>query len=1023
MKSIVNNYKRHKGSALVMVMLATAVISATIMYSVSGAKQDTHASYRAVEEVQARYMAEGAINRAKGDVLSQIAATNFLGGAFETVEEKYAMIDQRFDVANKRLPAGATTIDFDSDSIKSKSRWDFTTDTALDLPGVNDWGVGTGAPLGEVRVYVSRSHIDGIGNVATNSVGSYSGTLTAAVKVGNDVVNATSIVSRTYQHQLTFPRLFDFLMLGNQISDCSMCHLKIWGDIGQINPQDPFEMHIPYNSSRFNRLSMYGNMFLNGPFMRNAQSADGATASFQERMLMNGGTGDSFIYCLNGGTLATQWASSNGGGSNPFRSIDTLSTPLPKVWPSVKANLVNWFEPRATASAAADGSEIRVNPYDNNIQREFKSWNASNNNTFGSVWIGYSPTDTAVPRNAGLATIYNKAIDRVPVSTAQRSTAGVLTYNGGLHPADDLDGDSIPNIFDCDIDGDGTPEQPRQSYTQYLSGYTPARINPGWELVPAADVAKLVYDTNTGRNEWRVGRTWSSTTAPTSAGPRWIRNTTTPTYQVANQNLMATNTSWLYSRDTPTSTNFRWTAQVTGIATSMTNLINNTFASTSGATPGTVRGVFPSGGVDGSGNPTYTLGDGRNRSLFIIGSKKNPIYAKGHVVVRGDVLIAGYMTNPTGFKGATLVTHRNIYLPIDLRYLNPPDWESSAKTGDQFGLVAGGNILIGNIIHNTTGKSDLMEFVWGNMININDVNMQSYNWGRDGSNSGTKQCNHQINPVYLPDGAEGGYWSNGEWKQQNAGNTVADTFNSQGMQIGGGLVTSGTGFNSARKHLHFNYASNSNAAAKTSWYKSYYISTPGLLPLGADLIATFPSNTTADSDGNYYAKWTGANLWMTTNDFKFFVLNPMNGSNYVNNIGAENKVNWIKNVESVLYADFGVIGGNISTSGLDADGKGNFLEFKGTIIGRDIQILAALQANPYDNGTLETKFTNKVGGLYYDKRLKGAINPLGFPFTEEFVGGEMAQSGVPPVVNGSRDNWVPWRMTQDYKDAFEDAQH
>jgi hypothetical protein len=118
-----------------------------------------------------------------------------------------------------------------------------------------------------------------------------------------------------------------------------------------------------------------------------------------------------------------------------------------------------------------------------------------------------------------------------------------------------------------------------------------------------------------------------------------------------------------------------------------------------------------------------------------------------------------------------------------------------------------------------------------------------------------------------------------------------------------------------------------------------------------------------------------------------------------------------------LYADFGVIGGNLANIGP------NFMEFRGAVIGRDIQILSARANNTGESfyANLKDGFgTYRVGGLYYDHRLKGAINPLGFPFTEKFLGGEMAHNFLPPLVEGDRDNWIPFRLGPNYRFMVEE---
>lgn len=1028
----------NRGSVLIIVLITVAIMSSVAMLAITASREDTHQSYRLLHSVQARYLAEGALMRAKGDLLCQIAATNFLGGenggAFETVQQKYATINNNF--RNIRIPGTQAEIDWEAPSTIANSRWNFEANSSLDLPGINDWGVDE--KIGKVRAYVTRSYIDPNGNAATGAVGSYQATLTGWAKVGNTPV----VISKTFHHQLTFPRLFDFLLLGNALSDCSMCHLKIHGDMGQINPEDAFQAHIPFNSTRFNRLTMYGTLITNGDFIRTAAGKDSApTAEFQEDMLATPGSNDMFIYSRNGTQNFNAWKTKNSGkGSNPFRDINALpeDRELPTFWPSVKDNLTYWFEPRAEADAAVDKSRLR-NEFilDNNIQLPtsnvtingltvgpFQShltygspatrrttiygWNIDTNKVVNAA--GTLPYHRAISHILHME--YNNTTRRGPVNNGSNTNFANhwLIYDRGLHPADDLDGDLIPNGFDADIDGDGLAETERLSFNLNDKEYQLAKgANPANLVEHANGLNPFRYVASppgySKKYAWTLGVSWNASTST------WVRS---GTYESVNMAAFDSANHFLYREGTVSGTRrFYWDAQVTGIATSIPNLIDNVFAKTPGEDPGILKGVFPNASLNGSGNPNYTLGNGIGRSLVILGSQDNPLQIEGTVVVRGDIVYGGY----TSGQGVILA-HRNIYLPLNVRYVNPPDWESAALVGDQLGIVAGGNVVIGNFIHNTSGRSDLMEFVWGNMMNLNEPLVADWNWGADGS--ARRAQNHMINPVYLPDGAEGGYWQNGLWTEENSGNTVNDTFkygyyasssNNYLMRIGGGLNTSGPGFNANRKHLHFGGVSNSHTNAQSSYYKSYYISTPGIYPLGAALNSVYPPTL--------YGTWAG-NPWLTSDDFKFLVLKPKrttNGAEWSPGLGVESNtnVNWLNDVEGIVYADYGVVGGN-----LVADTSGpNFLEFKGTVIGRDIQILSAVQNNPNDNGTLETKFTHRVGGLYYDKRLKGAINPLGFPFEEKFVGGEMTMQGVPPLVNGDRDKWEPFRMTENYGKLFD----
>ncbi len=989
---------REKGSIMILVLLISAIMSLVMTFSLRASMNDTHMVYRQLEYVQARGTAEGALNVAKGDVLCQIAATNFLGGAFQNAEDKYNSISTRFNNASKRIPSdmAITPGMWEDPAVISRAMWDFASDSNLKLlpAGTPDWLVGSAMPSGAPRVYVTRSSVGG-SSLATGAVASYDITITAVSTAGADsILPVPAVLSLSFHHQLSYPRLFDYLMLGSNLSDCSMCHLKMWGDIGQVDASNPVQLHIPYNANRFNRLTLNGSLHTNGNFLRTTTSTESTVDGVQhksERMLATPGQNGQYIYAKNGGALASQYLAENPGtpaANNPYRQIDTLATPLPTQWPSVKENLLNWFEPRSVAQTSSGESELRATYLlDNNFVRS--SWIKADGTTVGSaIGSGSSP--------------YNRAIDRVV--TQSMLSSGNLVYDTGLHPCDDVDGDSIPNAFDADADGDGIPETPRASENP---------SDPAWHLTSTAVASNWTFHAPTNKFQWTKGRTYNSSTG------KWSRAST---YQNDNKALINDSTrSWLYSQTgSGTSANYQWTAEVTGVAATMADLIDNNQANNSG-TPGVVKGVWPNAALDSSGNPDYTQNGGK-RHLIVSGSAKNPIKARGQVVVRGDLVIQGTVNA----EQAVIVTHRNIYIPHNLIYKVRPDYDNPSNTaGNQLGLVSSGNILVGNIMHNmvdapgtgtgqtgnasytpsSTARTDILAFVWGNMVNCNDPMLASWDWGVDGSTDGGAK-NHMINTVYLMDGADGGRWVNGQWKTENSGNLVSNVFNTQGMKVGGGLNTSSPYFNSARKHLNFTGNSNPNTTAdNTSVFKNFYISTPGLLPSGASSINSLPKTD--------FGTFTGS--WFTSDDLKFFTLKPQDASgNRINGLGAtlnssgtNQTLNykWLNHVESVLYADYGVVGGNLPTT----NGGGNYMEFYGTVIGRDVQLISAKQNNPNTN----TKYTKNIGALYYDGRLKGSINPLNFPFEEDFLGGEMAMNGV-PAPNGNRDNWTPYRLTSAY---------
>jgi hypothetical protein len=1008
-----------RGTVMLMALGTMFIVGSMTMFSIQAATADSRTATRALQRVQAQALAEGALERAKGDILAQFAATNFLQDPFETIEDKYLTVNQRFNTGETRIPGDTDLNPVRFSDFEDKTpAWDFTADPNLDLSGMNDWGVGpTGAPIGNVRVYVTRARLDDTGDPRRNALATYGLTVTAVATVGEgDFLEVTSSVSRNFEHQLTFPNLTNFLLLGNQLSDCSMCHLKMLGEVGQVRADDPFQFHISYEGTRFRYTRLWGSLHLNGKFIRraNSEGTSRIAQETQEQFLVNAGT-ENFVYASNSGQLAAIWRMQNPSAdplTNPFRTVDSDPTPLPARWPSVKENLMNWFEPRAMAKAATGDSEIRVEPRDNNIrQMTFTRWT-----TTGTITVGSNDP-------------YGQAIDRTPLATSgtgQVDTAANrnrLIYDRGLHPADDLDNDGIPNGVDADIDNDGLPESKRGSSNPN---------DPAYQLTDASLASNLVYDSRTGRHEWQPGRVWNA------SANRYNRTTDYVNQVLARIN--DTTRSDLYREATVAGTReFYWDGQVTGIATSMANLLNNEFASTSGASAGTVRGVFPSDAKTGDGSPDYTA-NGGVRSLVILGSRKNPIRLEGQSVVRGDVVIAGVAEG----RGS-IVTHRNVYIPTNLEYKTPPNWADTLDdSGDQLGILAGGNIIVGNLIHNTSGRSDIMEFVWGNMVSVNDKVM-----GTAGSDAANDTRSHMVNPAYLMDGQDGGRWVGGVWRTENAGNTVANVNTNisvtagpnpgtstdprytitETMRISGGLDTTSPYFNPNRKHLNFdwtspslkNYTDSNNngvrdsneplstsSPAARSLFKNYYISTPGLLPAGSNPITEMP--TTA------FGVFSGG--WFNSNDMKFLTQFPLDSSgNPVRGLGAENQNKWVRDVEGVLYTDNAVVGGSISNGA-----RGTFLEFKGTVIGKDIQILSVQQRSTRENSTNQNfdanwqpyGMTNDVGALYYDWRLRRQVNPLEFPMVDQFWGGESTLTGLPPKVSGNRDNWVPFNLTDEW---------
>lgn len=91
-------------------------------------------------------------------------------------------------------------------------------------------------------------------------------------------------------------------------------------------------------------------------------------------------------------------------------------------------------------------------------------------------------------------------------------------------------------------------------------------------------------------------------------------------------------------------------------------------------------------------------------ALVLIGTQSNPIVVNGPVVVDSDVIIKGYVRGQ-----GTIYSGRNVHIIGDIKYLNAPNWthdnasesanlarEESNATKDMLGLVAKGNIVVGD---------------------------------------------------------------------------------------------------------------------------------------------------------------------------------------------------------------------------------------------------------------------------------------------------------------------------------------
>lgn len=96
-------------------------------------------------------------------------------------------------------------------------------------------------------------------------------------------------------------------------------------------------------------------------------------------------------------------------------------------------------------------------------------------------------------------------------------------------------------------------------------------------------------------------------------------------------------------------------------------------------------------GVDGiAGSPD----DG---SIYLEGTRDNPIEIDGSVVIEGDVIIKGYITGH-----GSIYASKNIHVIGEVKYLNPPEWNKpTSKVDNQLdkdlvGFMAKGNVVFGN---------------------------------------------------------------------------------------------------------------------------------------------------------------------------------------------------------------------------------------------------------------------------------------------------------------------------------------
>ena len=113
-------------------------------------------------------------------------------------------------------------------------------------------------------------------------------------------------------------------------------------------------------------------------------------------------------------------------------------------------------------------------------------------------------------------------------------------------------------------------------------------------------------------------------------------------------------------------------------------------------------------GVGPSGLATVTNSYGNEvtapdyGAIVLTGTAAHPIEVNGPVIIPNDVIISGYV------KGqGTIYSGRNIHIVGNIQYVNPPSWSGKSTSGtsnatkDMLGLMAKGNIVMGNYTEST----------------------------------------------------------------------------------------------------------------------------------------------------------------------------------------------------------------------------------------------------------------------------------------------------------------------------------
>ena len=90
-------------------------------------------------------------------------------------------------------------------------------------------------------------------------------------------------------------------------------------------------------------------------------------------------------------------------------------------------------------------------------------------------------------------------------------------------------------------------------------------------------------------------------------------------------------------------------------------------------------------------------------AIVLEGTESHPIEINGPVIIPSDVIIKGYVTGQ-----GTIYSGRNIHIVGNITYKNPPQWNGKSTEGasnatkDMLGLMAKGNIVLGDYTQQTT---------------------------------------------------------------------------------------------------------------------------------------------------------------------------------------------------------------------------------------------------------------------------------------------------------------------------------